>query len=69
MNEWISVKDRLPEPDNWILHAVLVNDSKLFRHQIAYYSISLKWILESDKTVLKVTHWFPLPDVQSIIYS
>jgi hypothetical protein len=62
MSEWIGVKDRLPEPNNWILYEVLVNDPKLYRHQIAYYSISKKWIIESAQhRFVKVTHWYPLP--------
>lgn len=61
-NGWISVKDRLPKEDNWILYAVLVDDDKLYRHQIAYYSKSKKWYRENEQhRSLKVTHWFPLP--------
>lgn len=62
MNEWIDVKKRLPKPHNWTLYAVLVDDPKLYRHQIAYYSISKIWFLESEqRQAIKVTHWYPLP--------
>lgn len=64
MNEWIKVKDKLPEKDNWKVYAVLTNEDHLRKHQIA-------WFQYSDKTFrlecrpskpIKVTHWISLPE-------
>lgn len=63
MSEWISIKDELPKPNNWIVYAVLTNENRIHKHQIAYYSTSKKWHLESDpKNFINVTHWIPLPE-------
>ena len=60
--KWISVKKALPLPSNWRVHAVLTNEKKLYMTQVAFYSTSLKWFLETDQAKpIKVTHWYPLP--------
>lgn len=61
---WISVKDKLPEPNNWIIYAVLTREPKLYRHQMAYFSTSRKWIRqEEQQRIIKVTHWMMLPEL------
>lgn len=60
--KWISVKDRLPEPNNWKIYAVLTDEYNLYRHQVAYYSTSKEWLMECDqRKPIKVTHWIELP--------
>jgi len=62
MNEWINVKKALPIPSNWRIHAVLTNQKGLYMNQVAFYSTSFKWFLETDQSKpIKVTHWYPLP--------
>ena len=69
MSEWISVKERLPEMNNWILYAVLVEDNKLYKHQIAYYTKSKKWYKEdAQNTPINVTHWLALPKLPNHIF-
>lgn len=63
MNKWISIKDRLPEKNNWKVYAVLTNQNDLRQYQIAWFQYSDKTFrLESnpDKSI-KVTHWIELP--------
>jgi len=61
--KWLSVKEKLPIPNNWNLYAVLVSDEKLYRHQIAFYSKRNKWYIESNqKKSIKVTHYIVLPE-------
>lgn len=68
MQEWISVKEKLPMPSNWTIYAVLTNEKKLYRYQMAFYSTREKWFLESDQSKpIKVTHWYKLPPPEIII--
>ena len=56
MSEWISVKDRLPEPNT----AVLVCRDGYYGSEVAvavYKDEYLKFI-----TGYNVTHWMPLPE-------
>ena len=50
MNEWISVKDRLPEFAGWYL--VFYNGSAM---QVAFFR-GKKWAFDNQ-----ITHWMPLP--------
>ena len=74
MNEWISVKDRLPEEYNWVLisYTDATDNNLRFIPSIAeikngvWYTRELqaehkdKYNFEKD-CLVKVTHWAPLP--------
>lgn len=64
MSEWISVKDRLPEKDNWKVYAVITNQLDLRKFQMAWFQYSDKTFrLENEPNFpIKVTHWMPLPE-------
>jgi hypothetical protein len=59
MSEWISVKERLPEPGPYVLiclcgHSVFVGRYSLHKHP--------KWQMGLEtKSIMGVTHWMPLP--------
>ncbi len=60
--DWISVKDKLPAPQEPVL--VLINtahdDYTRFNNmQVAYYRVN-QWI-GKDSGLSEVTHWLPLP--------
>ena len=76
MNEWVSVKDQLPEKEGQYL--VLVKDKK-DRNEIIISSFEKQWVTEENTAfryvkVLsltpmfelyfysKVTHWMPIPE-------
>ena len=62
--KWISVKDRLPDANRWKCYAVLCNEKKYHRRQIAWFDEQdEKFMLEKGNIILKVTHWMPLPDL------
>lgn len=60
MSEWISVKDRLPNDDTFVLAAqagvyceqALYQDGDFYVHWGRYEETPAPWI----------THWMPLPD-------
>ena len=68
MNEWISVKDRLPESDELVL--VLVdgkptrNITLVGAYELANYDKEEGWFLEMwpEWEGAKVTYWMPLPE-------
>ena len=67
MNNWISVKDRLPEGNNMVL--VCVNGTYkniTFKNaiQIADYSKDEGWIIDGyfDFKRPKIDYWMPLPE-------
>lgn len=64
LNNWISVKDRLPEEDVTVLAFInySVDDAKLERIGSAAYRGKL-WLMGSDIYSERfVTHWMPLPE-------
>lgn len=70
MNEWISVKDRLPEEYDWVLVSVVdwKNPKLRFVPHVAELRKG-KWASQDDVegdletwAHIKVTHWMPLPD-------
>ena len=72
MNEWISVKDRLPD-DSDIVVAAEYYEGVNYGLAKCYYSYRLKnWVLDTHnydyvgdcvvKIGFSVTHWQPLPD-------
>lgn len=57
--QWISVKDRLPEPDE---NPVLAGNAELCFVNTAWYHVATKrWELPSG-IFCEVTHWMPLPE-------
>ena len=68
MNEWISVKDRLPEIDGNVL--VIVNGrphknvTLESAYELAEFSPAFGWIMEMwpEWETPDVTHWMPLPE-------
>ena len=63
-NNWISVKGRLPDKNNWKVYAVLTNQNDLRKHQIAWFQYSDKTFrLEANPDQpIHVTHWMELPE-------
>ena len=52
--EWISVKDRLPEEDTWVL---------VYAKQGFYMNLKVDYIYHGEWfNSLLVTHWMPLPE-------
>lgn len=62
MNDWISVKDRFPDPPtndcDHLSH--LVTDGKTVHQADFVYFSPWTWILPYK--MQNVTHWMPLPD-------
>ena len=70
--DWISVNDRLPDPDkyDWVLVSIICTENKSFR--LVPHVAELrngKWVSQDDIegdletwAHVKVTHWMPLPD-------
>lgn len=69
MNNWISVKDRLPEEDMYykahgfygqVTDWYLAYNNKI---NIAYMDKDGDWVSEFDGIAKNVTHWQPLPEL------
>ena len=66
--EWISVKDRLPELDTWVLAYSTKNDLIACSFRTIGNHFPIIWNLLSsgcgccDSDLGDVTHWMPLPD-------
>lgn len=56
MSEWISVKERLPDEDVWVL--TLQTDGDMIVNCIAFEG---KWCSNDHGFIPTVTHWMPLP--------
>jgi hypothetical protein len=71
MGEWISVNERLPEPNEkddsgFFLKAYLVAVCNGFKMHTALWNGEY-WILWTRGAVLRdVTHWMPLPEKPTI---
>lgn len=57
MEEWISVKDRLPEEKRYVL--VWKADTEAFAFSMYYAEIGV-WVSPGED-VISVSHWMPLP--------
>jgi hypothetical protein len=56
MSEWISVKDRLPETEQYVL---AYHNSCYPRERVDFFSeTSKRWMMSAGD----VTHWMPLPE-------
>lgn len=68
MNEWINVKEKLPEPDTFVLSWCLSRGGKntTFEYQEGYAAIDSLVNGEFFRTDMfynaRVTHWMPLPE-------
>lgn len=64
MNNWISVKDRLPENDTWLPYVVVCKNRSLRTFQICWYNhYDKKWHLQDDltgKVKINVMYYMPL---------
>lgn len=60
--QWISVKDRLPEPFEEVLVYVNFKDLKFNDIKISYRGLCGIWSTY-DKYI---THWMPLPDAPEV---
>ena len=55
VQEWISVKDRLPEKDEIVI--ICTNENFIYAGEL----IGDTWFLDNDSWTATVTHWMPLP--------
>lgn len=64
VNDWISVKDRLPKSTRYDCYCFLVTDGDLIH--MAYF-VENEWMFADsgqakNKMFYEVTHWMPLPE-------
>jgi hypothetical protein len=60
--QWISIKDRLPEKDGkCLVHVPTEDESKLFVG-VAWYDPSFGWSLLPQPFIDAITHWMALPE-------
>ena len=59
MNEWISVKDRLPKPNTEVL---LVRRTNKGPDVTMGYKLSGDWWYIAGSRIKAVTHWMPKPE-------
>jgi hypothetical protein len=55
---WISVEDRLPEPET----DILISDGRLVRMSFLYEDYSGHCFANDDLLLDEITHWMPLPE-------
>ena len=55
VQEWISVKDRLPEKDEIVI--ICTDNNFIYAGEL----IGDTWFLDNDSWTATVTHWMPLP--------
>ena len=56
MNEWVSVKDRLPNEGSYL---VFLDNGFICR---AFFNKENIWVDVMSSKLLNVTHWMPLPE-------
>ena len=56
VQEWISVKDRLPEKDEIVI--ICTDKNFIYAGEL----IGDTWFLDNDSWTATVTHWMPLPE-------
>lgn len=55
VQEWISVKDRLPEDDEIVI--ICTDENFIYAGEL----VGDTWFLDNDSWTATVTHWMPLP--------
>ena len=55
VQEWISVKDRLPEKDEIVI--ICTDENFIYAGEL----VGDTWFLDNDSWTATVTHWMPLP--------
>lgn len=55
VQEWISVKDRLPKDDEIVI--ICTDENFIYAGEL----IGDTWFLDNDSWTATVTHWMPLP--------
>ena len=55
VQEWISVKDRLPDDDEIVI--ICTDENFIYAGEL----IGDTWFLDNDSWTATVTHWMPLP--------
>ena len=56
VQEWISVKDRLPEKDEIVI--ICTDENFIYAGEL----IGDTWFLDNDSWTATVTHWMPMPE-------
>ena len=62
MSEWISVKDRLPEPGRYVACIAKRNPFSRFMPMVARIEKNGWANLITEQYISEVTHWMPLPE-------
>ncbi len=60
--EWISINERLPPEDEWVL---VCGGKRYSSFMVARWTRSDEWLIESCSDIINIyppTHWTPLPD-------
>ena len=62
MNDWISVKNKLPKPGRYMMNVIVHKENGVVME--CYWNGKIEKFLNFDFTKLnhKVTHWMPLPE-------
>ena len=55
VQEWISVKDRLPDDDEIVI--ICTDENFIYAGEL----VGDTWFLDNDSWTATVTHWMPLP--------
>ena len=65
-NEWISIKDRLPEPETWVMVYIKYPSPVLEMERGIQKMSSIKKMFYDGKSFYcdfgNITHWQPLPE-------
>lgn len=59
--EWISVNDRLPEPEGDDMICVVVYLNRTDEYELAYYNDIGQYWEDGNNCTIYPTHWVPLP--------
>lgn len=63
MSEWVSVKRRMPEDDEYVLVAITGMKSYGYERYVRMdFRRDGRWVSAFDEPIEVVTHWMPLPE-------
>ena len=66
MSEWISVKDRLPEPGRYVACIAKRNPFSRFMPMVARIEKN-GWVNPmTEQYISEVTHWMPIPSTEGL---